>query len=375
MGVTHGDIGSAPMEEAIELARRSRPSPNPRVGAVLVKDGSVVGRGFHRAAGLPHAEVEALRDAGDAARGADLFVTLEPCCHTGRTRPCTEAIIAADPRRVVIGTIDPDPRVDGNGVRALREAGLEVLVGVEGRACRELIADYAVHRIESRPLVTLKAAATLDGKLATSGGESKWITGQRARTLAHRLRADSDAVLVGRGTVEADDPLLTVRLAEGDNPLRIVLDSDLSTANDSRLLGSAREAGLLLAHTGGNSRRAAELSRSQNVEALACESDEQGRVDPSDLLRELGKRSLLSLLVEGGPAVHGSFLRAAAADRVALFLAPRLLGAGRDWIEEPLAERLADALELSEIACEPVGEDLLIRAWLSASPALRWLRG
>ncbi|MFO8073873.1 MAG: bifunctional diaminohydroxyphosphoribosylaminopyrimidine deaminase/5-amino-6-(5-phosphoribosylamino)uracil reductase RibD [Polyangia bacterium] len=371
----HGDIGSAPMVEAIELARRSRPSPNPRVGAVLVKDGAVVGRGFHRAAGLPHAEIEALCDAKGSARGADLFVTLEPCCHTGRTRPCTEAIIAARPRRVVVGTIDPDPRVDGNGIRALREAGLEVLVGVEGRACRELIADYAVHRIESRPLVTLKAAATLDGKLATTGGESKWITSRKSRTLAHQLRADSDAVLVGRGTVLADDPLLTVRLAEGDNPLRIVLDSDLSITTDSRLLGSAGDAGLLLAHTGGNSRRAAELSSSENVETLACEADERGRVEPRGLLRELGKRSLLSLLVEGGPTVHGSFLRAAAADRVAVFLAPRLLGAGRGWLAEQLAEHLADALELSEMSCAPVGEDLLIRAWLSCSPALRWLRG
>ncbi len=354
------------MKRALALAARSRPSPNPAVGAVIVKGGRVVGEGFHHHAGDRHAEVAALEAAGPRARGATLYLTLEPCRHYGRTPPCTDAILASGLRRVVVGMIDPDPRVCSRGVQALEAAGIEVVVGPCETACRELLAAYVVHRTESRPFVTLKAAVTLDGQIATRTGDHQWVSGEASRKRVHRLRASHDAVLVGAGTVRTDDPELTVRLVRGRDPVRIVLDGRLTSSPKSRIFTARSKAAIWLVHTDASAARVRRFQQLPGVELLRVEGGKDGRIPLGALLPLLASRDIVSLLVEGGARIHWSFLHSGWVDRLELVIAPLLLG-GRDGV--PLfdgagVDRLAQAWRLGSSRVRRCGEDL----WLSGVP-------
>jgi diaminohydroxyphosphoribosylaminopyrimidine deaminase / 5-amino-6-(5-phosphoribosylamino)uracil reductase len=350
------------MRLALRLARRGlgRTSPNPPVGAVVVANGVVVGRGYHRRAGTAHAEVEALRDAGRRARGATLYVTLEPCAHHGRTPPCTEAVLAAGVRRVVIGTRDPNPSVPGNGLRRLRRAGLDVSSGVLQPACDELIAGFRKRVTTGLPFVTLKLAASLDGRIATATGESRWITGEASRRHVHRLRAEHDAVLVGAETVIRDDPQLTCRLRGGRNPLRIVLDGRLRLPLDARVLTNTASASTLVV-TG----RGAPQAKVRRIEALGVEvlrlPERAGRIAIRPVLHALGTRGLASVLVEGGAQIAAAMLAARAVDRFVVYYAPKLIGGdGKPMIGTLGVRRMQQALPLGRLRVKRFASDLLV---------------
>ncbi len=347
-----------------------RTSPNPAVGAAIVRDGRVVARGHHARAGGPHAEVVALRAAGARARGADLYTTLEPCDHFGRTPPCSVAILEAGIRRVFVGSADPNPLVNGRGIERLRRSGVKVVEGVLASACDALNAHFFRFIRDRRPYVTLKAAVTLDGRIATRTGDARWVSGEEARRWVHRLRDRVDAVLVGSGTARADDPDLTVRLPgkRGRDPVRVVLDTDLSLPGSLRLFHARSAAPTLVAHA---SRRTRRLG--PGVELLRCRRG-RGGVDLHDLLAKLAARGVTHLLVEGGSEVHARFLEDGLVDRVAVFVAPKLAGA--DGV--PLAafsgpSRMADALRLDDVEVGRVGEDVLVQG-RPAAPARRGIR-
>ena len=319
------------MRLALRQARKGlgRTSPNPAVGAVIVKNGKVIARGYHRKAGTPHAEVHALREAGDNARGATLYVTLEPCNHTGRTPPCTRAILAAGITRVVVGMIDPNPQVSGAGSELLRQNGLEVRVDVLGDACRELNYPFIRHSTTGLPWVIMKAGCSLDGRIAAPGGQSGWITGEKSRAEVHRIRDRVDAILIGAGTALADDPSLTTRLRgkRGKDPVRIVLDSTLRLPAAARMLTQHSDAPTwIFCAPEADGGKAAAL-QAAGARIVRVEKDENGHLALRQILRFLGQEQISSLLVEGGSRVHGSFLRAGLVDQVALFLAPLFLGA------------------------------------------------
>ncbi len=359
------------MDRALTAARRGRPSPNPHVGAVVAKGDRVISTGHHERAGLAHAEVDAIRKAGDEARGATLYVTFEPCNHHGRTPPCTDAILAAGVARVVIGCRDPVPHVPG-AIAKLIEAGLEVEVGVREDEAKRLIACFAKHFTTGLPEVTLKAAVTLDGRMATERGDSKWITGEKARTEAHRLRAYADAVLVGVGTVIADDPELTVRHVKGTDPLRVVLDTHLRTPKDAKLA----RAGTLILHGPRVSSSARAALERTGVELAQVALDCNGRIDLAQALRLLGGRDVVRLLVEGGPQVHGALLDAGLVDRAAIFVAPRIVGDPRAL---PLAiggrvASIAQAARLVAPRIRVLEDDVLFEGEVAPGTALAALK-
>jgi diaminohydroxyphosphoribosylaminopyrimidine deaminase/5-amino-6-(5-phosphoribosylamino)uracil reductase len=346
------------MRLALEEGRKGRPSPNPHVGAVIVRGGEVIAVGHHPKAGEGHAEANAIRAAGEAARGATLYVTLEPCNHHGRTPPCSEAVLEAGLARVVIGCADPHPHVPGSIAR-LRQAGIEVVVPVLEAQARALIADFEKHIRTKRPYVIAKAAITLDGKMATRTGSSKWITGPEARTEAHRMRDRADAVMVGVGTVLADDPALTVRHVPGRNPLRVVLDRALRTPPTAAILHT-EEAKTLVYH-------AAEASQERR-EALAstgAELIEAGSL--TDVLDDLGRRDVVRLLVEGGPTLHGALFAEGLVDHVAVFIAPKILGDAEapGFVSGLGITEMSRALGLIGPEVQKLGEDLLITGELA----------
>ncbi|MBI3186171.1 MAG: bifunctional diaminohydroxyphosphoribosylaminopyrimidine deaminase/5-amino-6-(5-phosphoribosylamino)uracil reductase RibD [Myxococcales bacterium] len=351
------------MRLALEEAERGlgRTHPNPAVGAVLVKGGRVIARGHHRRAGAPHAEVVAIEAAGPRARGADLYSTLEPCDHFGRTPPCTQAILEAGVRRVVYASADPNPLVDGRGVARLRRAGVEVLGGVLREEADALNLPFLKFMRTGLPFVTLKAAATLDGKIASVSGDARWVTGKEARSYVHRLRDQVDAVLVGAGTVERDDPRLTARLPDGGrNPSRVVVDSHLRTSPSRRVY--AQRSGKTIVATV----ERPEHPRARRLTAAGAEvwtvRARRGRVDLEELLRALACFGALHVLVEGGAEVFSSFLRDGLADRLLLFIAPKLLGAGGlCWSGELGIRKMSEALELPPPEVEVHGRDLLLR--------------
>ena len=336
-----GAAGQRFMRLALEEASRGlgRTAPNPAVGAVLVRGGKVVGRGHHARAGSPHAEIEALRQAGARARGADLYTTLEPCDHFGRTPPCSLAVIEAGVRRVFVGSRDPNPLVDGKGTARLRRAGIEVVAGLLRPECDALNAPWFRFIGSGRPFVTLKVAATLDGRIATRAGDSRWVSGPEARAWVHRLRDRVDAVLVGRGTAQADDPRLTTRLpgGGGHDPLRVVLDTDLRLPASLRLFRQRSAARTLVVHA---ARRERDLG--PRVELLRCARG-PGGLELGAVLDRLAERGVVHLLVEGGGAVAAGFLAAGLVDRLALVLAPRLLGGGLSWGGEAGPDRMSGA--------------------------------
>lgn len=355
------------MESALALARRGQGhvEPNPMVGAVMVSAArEVVGQGFHEKFGGPHAEVHALAQAGAAAQGGTLYVTLEPCCHHGKTPPCTEAVIRAGVARVVAATQDPFPAVAGAGFGVLRRAGVAVEVGLLEAEAKKLNAPFIMRVTQGRPWVIAKWAMSLDGKIATASGESKWITGEAARAHAHQTRGRVDGILVGVGTVLADDPLLTSRPPGPRVAARIVLDRRLRTPLESQLVRTARQAPVLLVHAA-----AADPARRQALAAAGCECWPPPAGAPADqlaaLLRELGtQRSFTNLLVEGGPGALGSFLEAGCVDEAHCYLAPKLVGgaAAPGPFGGAGVGALAEALRLEAFAnAQPVGDDLFLQ--------------
>lgn len=361
-----GDRDALWMDRALRLAEPGvgLTSPNPMVGAVLVRDERAVGEGTHLRAGGPHAEAAALDAAGPAARGATCYVTLEPCAHFGRTPPCADALVRAGVSRVVAAVGDPHPEVDGRGLARLRAAGVTVTVGVREAQARALNRAFFCAVTEGRPHVTLKAAMTLDGKIASADGTSRWITGEEARLEAHRLRFAADAVLVGIGTVLADDPQLTVRHPglPSKEPLRVVVDSRLRIPAAARVLRSGDPGRVLVACVAPAPPGPAAALRARGARVLEL-SGEGGRVDLRALLEALRAIDVIAVLVEGGGELGGAFAEAGLVDRVAFFVAPRLLG-GRD-APGPLGGRgrpLKDALALADVTTRRLGDDLLVEA-------------
>lgn len=348
------------MKLALSLAKQCKPSPNPQVGAVIVKDSHIIGQGYHKAPGMPHAEIEALRSATQSVKGATLYVTLEPCCHTGRTGPCTIALHEAGISRIVVGMKDPDPNVAGKGINYLEAKGHCVCVGVLEDACQKMLATYVQHRTLGRPQIHLKAAITLDGFLATSNGDSKWITGPKARAHGHQLRALHDGILVGIGTVLADNPLLTVRDAIGPNPTRIVLDTMARIPLDAKLLQTTDEAKVVIIHsTDAPSAKIRALKAQANVVLLSCASS-NGLLDMHEVIDHLDALGCLSVLVEGGSKIHGAFVTAKLADRFSVFIAPKLIGNGISWAALPGAQLMANAIQAQTQNVVQLGNDTLI---------------
>lgn len=335
------------MRQALRLARRGLgfTSPNPMVGAVIVKDGRVIATGCHHYFGGDHAEVDALKHATEDVVGATMYVTLEPCHHYGKTPPCVDALIAHKLGRVVIGMLDPDPRTAGKSVKKLRENGIETTIGLLENQCVALNEAYIRHRTTGRPLVTIKFAQGLDGRLAAASGNSQWITSEASRKLAHRLRARNDAILIGVQTVLSDDPSLTVRHVKGRNPLRVVLDATLRTPATANLItdGAART---LIATTAAADSAKAEAFRNKGIDVVTLPVDDRGWVDIEALLDELGRREITSLLVEGGAGAITSFVKLGLADRFVAFIAPRLIGKGIETIGELGVKAIADAVAL-----------------------------
>jgi diaminohydroxyphosphoribosylaminopyrimidine deaminase/5-amino-6-(5-phosphoribosylamino)uracil reductase len=358
------------MRLAVRLGRKGlgRTSPNPPVGAVVVRGGEIVGRGYHRRAGEPHAEVEALRAAGERASGATLFVTLAPCNHHGRTPPCTEAVVAAGIRRVVVGVRDPNARVSGDGLTRLRRRGLAVEVGVEAAACAELIAAFRTSVETGLPLVTLKLAASLDGRIATRTGDSRWITGVRARSLVHRLRNEMDAVMVGAGTVIADDPSLTCRQRGGRDPLRVVVDGRLRIPLGAQVLTNEAARGTLVATVSHDSNRIEKLRR-RGATVLVLPGNGE-RLSLRRLLRRLARRGVQSVLIEGGATLAAAALREKVVHRLLWFFAPKLIGGDGVPMLGPLGvARLGGAPAVRLLSVHRLGDDVAVHAELGGARA------
>lgn len=355
------------MRLAIDLAELGEGdvNPNPLVGAVVVRDEQVVGRGYHQRFGGPHAEIYALEEAGDAARGATLYVTLEPCCHYGKTPPCTDRILSSGVRRVVAATTDPNPIISGKGLDTLRQAGVEVTEGIladEARQQTEIFRKYVTTGI---PFVHLKLATSLDGRIATRTGDARWISGEPSRVRSHRLRRRNAAILVGIGTALADDPRLDVRYVSGRSPTPIVLDAYGRLPLAAQLLRTGRSPIIAAA--------AVPPERLAALEAAGCRVWEipapGGGVDLPRLLHQVGESGLDSILIEGGGETAASFLAAGLVDRVSLFVAPLLIG-GRDAVPAiggVGVDRVADAVRLIDVTTERVGEDLLVSGRVAAA--------
>ncbi len=365
------------LRRAVELAALggAAVSPNPRVGAVLVAGGEVVGEGYHRALGEPHAEVEAIRSAGRRSLvGATLYVSLEPCCHHGRTPPCTDAILAAGIRRVVVASDDPSAHANGRGLGILRDEGVAVDVadGELAQQARLLNQPFRKHARSGRPWVIFKAAMSLDGKVATRSGDSRWISGAASRELVHRWRAESDAVAVGIGTVTADDPQLSARVGGSDSdllaerqPRRVVFDSLARLAAGARLLDDVESLPLTVVTSRAAPRPALDALRARGV-GVICATGENEQARVRSALDQLGAEGITSLLLEGGPRLAGVFLDVREIDEVRLFIAPVLLGGrgARAPLEGEGVETVTEALRAQTLECEQLGEDLLLRARL-----------
>ena len=362
------------MRRALRLAAKGFTPPNPMVGCVIVRDGVIVGEGFHPFAGQPHAEVFALRDAGERTRGGTAYVTLEPCSHWGRTPPCADALIAAGVSRVVVAARDSNPKVGGRGIERLRGAGIAVTVGVlESRARKLNEAFFHFHETET-PFITLKAAMTLDGKIATADGDSKWVTGAAARRYVHLLRAQSGAVLTGIGTLLADDPLLTARLPGTElprQPLRIIVDSRLRTPPDSKAVQFAAQnpdfAPLLIAATETAGAECETALLRPGVEVCRLPADETGRVNLTELCRALTKRQIVSILTESGGELNAALLAAGMVQKVLFFIAPKLLG-GRNAptpLEGAGRALMAQAETLHSVRVRHFREDIALEGYLT----------
>ena len=347
------------MKRTLQLARRGmgKVSPNPLVGAVIVRAGRIIAEGWHREFGADHAEIDAINKASGGVRGATMYVTLEPCCHWGKTPPCVDTLIEQGIKQVVIGTLDPHPLVDGKGAQILRDHGIEVVKGVLEQEARELNEVYLHHTQTGLPFVTVKYAQSLDGRIATSQGNARWISSEASRKLAHRLRAQHDAIMVGIGTVLADDPLLTVRLVKGRNPLRICLDSRLRIPAHSKLLQD--EGGTLIVTTEANAKEKIETLQKKGKEVLVAQRDRDGRVELVSVMKKLAERDISSLLVEGGKEIITSLLKEGLVNRMVVITAPLILGKGIEAIGDLGITDLQGAIRPSSYKVSRAGEDVI----------------
>lgn len=356
------------MRKAVNIAKKGRglTSPNPMVGAIIVKDGNIISEGYHVKAGTPHAEVIALKNAGSSAKDATLYVNVEPCCHTNkRTPPCTTAIIEAGIRRVVVSMIDPNPEVAGKGVDTLQKAGIIVDVGILKRQAEKLNEVFQKYITVKKPYVILKAAQSLDGKIATASGESQWITGTVSLQNAHQLRHDYDAVLVGSGTVMADDPSLTARIPGGKDPMRIILDSSLSIPINSKVLSQKSDSITLIATTSKADKTKIQQIEEKGPKVLVL-PENNGQVDLKALMEELGKMSISSVLIEGGATVNSSALKSGIVDKVIFFIAPMIMG-GQDAISSVgglCPKSLKSAIKLKDLRVRRSGDDFMIEGYV-----------
>ncbi|ACM21025.1 2,5-diamino-6-(5'-phosphoribosylamino)-4-(3H)-pyrimidinone deaminase and 5-amino-6-(5'-phosphoribosylamino)uracil reductase [Geotalea daltonii FRC-32] len=358
------DFAENMMKRAVSLARKGvgKTAPNPAVGCVIVKDGAIVGEGWHRKAGTPHAEIHALRQAGALAEGADVFVTLEPCSHFGKTPPCADALIAAKVARVYVGMVDPNPRVCGKGISKLRAAGIQVEAPLLEEKCRALNEPFIKHVTTGLPFVILKTAMTMDGKIATAGMDSKWVTSEKSRRYVHKLRSELDVIMVGVGTIIKDDPLLTSRIPGGRNPLRVVVDSKLRIPPDAHVLHCDSTAKTVVATISSDEAQVSRLA-GLGAEVLSCGEDGD-RVDLCCLMAKLGKRGVQSVLLEGGAELAGEALRKGIIDKCMFFYAPKLVaGDGLGPFAGNGAGKMADALKLQWVTVTKIGVDILVQGY------------
>jgi diaminohydroxyphosphoribosylaminopyrimidine deaminase / 5-amino-6-(5-phosphoribosylamino)uracil reductase len=363
------------MREALDLARSmvGLTTPNPAVGCVIVSDKQIVGRGATAAGGRPHGETVALAEAAERARGATAYVSLEPCAHQGQTPPCARALVDAGIARVVVGCRDPYPPVRGRGIAILCAAGVEVTEGVLEDQCRRLNEGFFMRITRGRPLVTLKLAASLDGRIAAVGGDSRWISSPESRELVHRWRREADAVMVGAATVIADNPRLTCRTAAGRDPARVIIDGRLRSPASAKVFRQRSPSPTILVTTSTNRSRAERLygnrrGASSIVEIVAAGST-AGKIDLDALMREFGRRGWAKILLEGGAHLAGAALAAGIVDRVAFFIAPRILGGGLPAVEGLISRSIRGSIRLGELRVTPVGGDLLIEAEIARGPS------
>lgn len=348
----------------LALKAAGRTSPNPMVGAVLVRDGKIIATGYHKAAGTDHAEIVALKRAGKKARGATLFINLEPCSHFGRTPPCSRALIAAGVKSVVAGIKDPNPLVAGRGFRELKRAGIAVRAGLLEDQCRALNEAFIKYISRGLPFVTLKLAASLDGKIATATGDSRWISGEESRHTVHRLRDRVDAVLVGSGTVMADDPQLTCRMTGGRNPRRVVLDGHLRMSPAAQLLRqSDREKTLIITSRRASARRARALA-ARGAQVLRV-AERNGKLSWSTVLKKLASLGIQSVLIEGGAAIAATALKEKAVDKILFFYAPKIIGGDGRAMIDTLGTQLAQrSLKLDRLEVTRSGSDIMVSGYL-----------
>jgi len=350
------------MERAITLARKGkgRTAPNPAVGAVVVRKGKIIGEGWHKKAGAAHAEIEALRSLTGDARGATLYVTLEPCNHHGETPPCSEAIIKSGVARVIIGARDISPKKGRRGVETLRRSGINVHTEVLEDKCARIVDDFIKHSTTGAPLVTLKAAITIDGKISTGDGDSKWISCDTSRKMVHRMRNESDAVMVGSDTVIYDDPLLTVRYGKPRrNPLRVVVDGLLRVPLGSKIISTSRQIPTLVATTSRAPARKIRSMEKAGAEVMIVPA-RRGRVNLSKLMTRLGERNVMSVMMESGGALGGAALKAGIVDRGMFFIAPKIVGGAQCSFNGAGVKKIANAWMLDGMTVSPIGADILV---------------
>lgn len=354
------------MKRAIRLAKRGEGmvSPNPMVGAVIVKGDRIIGEGYHKRFGENHAEINAINSASESIEGATFYITLEPCCHYGKTPPCVDRIIAAKPAKVIIGGADPNPLVSGRGIEILRAAGIETKVGILEAECRKLNEVFYRFMQTGLPYITLKFAQTIDGRIATSTGHSRWISSGPSLKFVHKLRSLHDGVMVGTGTVMKDDPELTVRLVKGRNPVRIVLDSTLRIPETARILKNQQTAKTIIATTPQcNGNKLSQL-RNAGLDVFIVNRNDTGRIDLKGLLAGLGKRGISSVLVEGGSEMITSFLKEKLVDRLVIITAPKITGKGVPAVGDLGIRKIDDSIRLSPRRIFRKGDDIVIDARL-----------
>ncbi len=353
------------MQRALELAEngRFRTTPNPLVGAVIVNDGRIVGEGYHRRAGADHAEIAALKNTNGRVAGSTLYVTLEPCCHTGRTGPCVESILRAGIKKVVFAAVDPDRRVNGRGARKLRQAGVMVESGIGREKAVKMNEAYFWYHKNRRPFVILKSAQTLDGRIASTTGDSKWISGLESRKYSHRLRAMTDGIVVGMETVRKDDPALTVRHVKGRNPYRIVISSSLRFPKRCQFLDNNTDFKSIIATDKNAVERFSRTKRGRNVIYWPLKSKRNGLLDVEDLVKRAYEFGMQSLLIEGGSRVATSFLKAGLVNKYVAFIAPRLLGQGINVIGDMENRNIDEALSFKSYQLAPCGKDFVFTGY------------
>ncbi len=349
------------MGEALELAHSvlGLTSPNPAVGCVIVRGGRVVGRGATAPGGRPHAETVAVGEAGAKARGATSYVSFEPCAHFGQTPPCARALVDAGIARVVVGCVDPFPKVRGRGIAILKKAGIDVSSGVLEEQCRALNEGFITRIAIGRPFAVLKLAATLDGRIAAAGGDSRWISSKPSREMVHRWRREADAVMVGAGTVLADNPRLTCRIEGGRDPVRVIVDGELRSPADARVFTERSNAPAILVTARSNFQRARRRYGRGRVEVLGAET-RSGEIDLNEVMEEFGRRGWCKVLIEGGAHLAGAALRQKIVDRVAMFLAPRILGCGLPAVGGFGFDQVKRSVRLAGLSARPVGDDWLL---------------